>query len=288
MASFRELQEEQSGPVRALFTVLVGVDKLARYPLAALANLLQKVDGDAAVPNGAYTIEMHHRQRVGCRRVTSVQRLSVVQHRPLEVLIGACAREVHAGQIEHSVGRAAKGGFVEMVEGQAEVSGLCACTPKVDVSEAVVTQWIILRRRRHEVGVGGLEIHRCAQAKAIHVAQECKGSGMVSISRKAQVVLGFAVILPEAFYAEKVSLANCICYGGVAASGNLNEEVHLRRADDLSILVVQVQPDEFHSLWHACAVDIGDPFSHVDVIQRGRGACLGHAIALHVPVSHGH
>mmetsp|Transcript_24636 Transcript_24636/g.76705 ORF Transcript_24636/g.76705 Transcript_24636/m.76705 type:complete len:283 (-) Transcript_24636:75-923(-) len=122
----------------------------------------------------------------------------------------------------------------------------------------------------------------------MHVAQQGQRAGVVPARRQPEVVLRLVVVLLEALDAEEVALANCCGHGGVATRGNLHEEVHLGGTDDLAVSLVQVEAHELHGLRHALAVDARDALRHVDVVQGRRGAGLRHAVAVQVPVAHGH
>mmetsp|Transcript_21863 Transcript_21863/g.75183 ORF Transcript_21863/g.75183 Transcript_21863/m.75183 type:complete len:339 (+) Transcript_21863:769-1785(+) len=288
VAGLGQLEEQERGFVWLPLAIVIGIDELARHPLPSLAHFLQEVDSDVAISDGSDAIQMHHRQRVGRRRVASVQRLGVKEHGLVKALLDTRSSQVHACEIEHSVRRATESRLVEVPEGQSEISSLRAGACEINEAQAVVPQRIVLGRRRHEVRISCVQVLRHPQAQAMHIAQQGQRSSMISARRQTEVVLGFAIVLLEAFDSQQVSLADGRGHCGVSAGRDLNEQVHLGRAYGLPILLVQVQPDQLHGLRHALAVDAGDALGHVDVVQRRRRTRLRHAVAVQVPIAHGH
>ena len=80
-------------------------------------------------------IEVHHRQGIGRGGMSPVQGLGVVQHRLLKGLLHRGARQVHRGQVEHAVGGAAVGRFVEVLEGQLQIPSLALRTAEHEKSQ---------------------------------------------------------------------------------------------------------------------------------------------------------
>mmetsp|Transcript_54507 Transcript_54507/g.145439 ORF Transcript_54507/g.145439 Transcript_54507/m.145439 type:complete len:220 (+) Transcript_54507:1866-2525(+) len=111
---------------------------------------------------------------------------------------------------------------------------------------------------------------------------------MVSVSSQTQVPFRLVVVLPEALDPKEVTFADCRSHRCVAIRRNLHKEVHLRGADCLAILLVQIETDEFDRLRHPCTVNTRDFLRDLNVVERRGRTCLWYAIPVHVTIAHRH
>mmetsp|Transcript_79527 Transcript_79527/g.233800 ORF Transcript_79527/g.233800 Transcript_79527/m.233800 type:complete len:228 (+) Transcript_79527:638-1321(+) len=206
------LRQPQEEPRRGLLQPLplpgVRLLQLPRGPAAALADALQQLYRDLAVPHGAHAVEVHDRQSVSRWSVAAVQGLRVPQRRPLEGLLRAGAREVERGEVEHPVRAAPIGRGVEVVEGEFQVALLHSSALEVDVAKPIVTQGVVLRGRGREVGERHVQVLGDPQAQAVHVAQKAHGPAVVLVRGLLQVVCRSLVVLAEPLDAQQVPLAH--------------------------------------------------------------------------------